>query len=108
MSELVLNSSILSIRIDLNFVFSDNFRGTSFFIGKNCRDAVNSGRGDFTPIFLSEVPHLFRRNIIQVDVALIMVSPPDSHGFCSMGTSIDTTRAALQKAEYVIGLNNFG
>lgn len=86
--------------------YAGHFRSTSFFIGKNCRDAINSGRGDFTPIFLSEVPKLFRKNIIQVDVALITVSPPDSHGFCSMGTSIDTTRAALQKAEYVIAQIN--
>jgi len=79
------------------------FRSNSLFIGGNCRAAVNEGRGDFTPIFLSEVPLLFRRKILNLDVALIQVSPPDNHGFCTLGPSVDTTRAAIQNARFIIG-----
>ncbi|ESN95111.1 hypothetical protein HELRODRAFT_114851 [Helobdella robusta] len=86
--------------------YKDHFRSNSLFIGSNMREAVNSGRADFTPIFLSEIPLLFRRNIVSLDVALITVSPPDQHGFCSMGTSVDCTRAALQKADYVVAQVN--
>ena len=69
------------------------------------RDAVNDGRGDFTPIFLSEIPLLFNRRIINIDVALIQVSPPDKHGFCTLGPCVDCTRAAIQNAKYIIGIN---
>nr|XP_006812038.1 PREDICTED: uncharacterized protein LOC100372560 [Saccoglossus kowalevskii] len=82
------------------------FRSNSFFIGGNCREAVNAGRADFTPIFLGEIPLLFRRNIINLDVALIMVSRPDDHGFCTLGPSVDCTRAAIQNAKHIIGLVN--
>ena len=74
------------------------------FIGANCRDAVNEGRADYMPIFLSDIPLLFRRNIIELDVALIQVTPPDKHGFCSLGGGVDCTRSALQNAKYIIGL----
>lgn len=79
------------------------FRSNSLFIGANCRKAVNEGRADFTPIFLSEIPLLFQRKIIDLDVALIQVSPPDKHGFCTLGPSVDCTRAAIQNAKYIIG-----
>lgn len=79
------------------------FRSNSLFIGANCRKAVNDGRADFTPIFLSEIPLLFQRKIIDLDVALIQVSPPDKHGFCTLGPSVDCTRAAIQNAKYIIG-----
>ncbi|CAD5124898.1 DgyrCDS13149 [Dimorphilus gyrociliatus] len=82
------------------------FRSNSLFIGGNCREAVNSGRADFTPIFLSEIPHLFRRKIINLDVAIIQVSPPDKHGFCSLGPSVDCTRAAIQNAKHIIAQVN--
>ena len=82
------------------------FRANSLFTGENCRQAIRDGRGDFTPIFLSEIPHLFRRKIINLDVALIQVSGPDKHGFCSLGPSVDCTRAAIQNAKYIIGLCN--
>jgi acyl-CoA hydrolase len=82
------------------------FRSNSLFIGANCRQAVNEGRGDFTPIFLGEVPLLFRRKIINLDAALIQVSPPDEHGFCTLGPSVDTARAAVQNAKYIIGQVN--
>lgn len=64
---------------------------------------MNEGRADFTPIFLSEIPLLFHRKIIDLDVALIQVSPPDKHGFCTLGPSVDCTRAAIQNAKYIIG-----
>ncbi|XP_013383090.1 uncharacterized protein LOC106153636 [Lingula anatina] len=82
------------------------FRSNSFFIGDNCREAVNDGRADFVPIFLSEIPLLFRRNLITLDVALISVSSPDEHGFCTLGPSVDCARAALQNARYIIALVN--
>lgn len=79
------------------------FRSNSFFVGANSREAINSGRGDFVPVFLSEIPLLFHRKIVPVDVALLQITPADSHGYCSLGTSVDCTRAALQHAKYVIG-----
>jgi len=82
------------------------FRSNSLFIGANCRDAIASGRADTTPIFLSEIPLLFRRKIYKLDVALIHVSPPDAHGFCSLGVSVDCTRSAIQEAKYIIALVN--
>ncbi|XP_014663113.1 PREDICTED: 4-hydroxybutyrate coenzyme A transferase-like [Priapulus caudatus] len=82
------------------------FRSNSLFIGPNVRSAVNEGRADFIPIFLSEIPLLFRRNLVQLDVALISVSPPDKHGFCTLGPSVDCTRAAVQNAKVIIGLIN--
>jgi acyl-CoA hydrolase len=82
------------------------FRDNSLFIGANCRKAVNEGRADSTPVFLGEIPLLFQRRIINIDVALIMVSPPDEHGFCSLGTSVDCTRAAIQNAKYIIAQSN--
>lgn len=64
---------------------------------------MNEGRADCMAIFLSEIPQLFRRNIIDLDCALLTVSPPDGKGYCSLGTSVDITRSALQNAKYVIG-----
>jgi len=81
------------------------FRSNSLFIGSNVRGSVNEGRADFTPIFLSEVPLLFRRKILNLDVALIQVSPPDNHGFCTLGPSVDTTRAAIQNAKFIVGMS---
>lgn len=86
--------------------FDGIFRSNSLFTGANCREAVNEGRADFTPIFLSEIPLLFQRKIIDLDVALIQVSPPDKHGFCTLGPSVDCTRSAIQNAKYIIGLVN--
>ncbi|XP_022085523.1 uncharacterized protein LOC110976507 [Acanthaster planci] len=82
------------------------FRDNSMFTGGNARTAIAEGRGDYTPIFLSEIPLLFRRRVLPLDVALVHVSPPDSHGFCSMGISVDVTRAATQSAKYIIGQVN--
>jgi acyl-CoA hydrolase len=82
------------------------FRSNSLFIGANLRKAVNEGRADFTPIFLSEIPLLFQRKILNLDVALIQVSPPDKHGFCTLGPSVDTTRSAIKNAKYIIAQVN--
>jgi acyl-CoA hydrolase len=83
-----------------------SFRTRALFVGANVRAAVASGEADYLPIFLSEVPALFRRRIIPLDAALIQVSPPDKHGFCSLGVSVDATRAAVQTARIVIAQLN--
>lgn len=84
----------------------DIFRSNSLFVGGNCRQAIADGRGDYTPIFFSEFPLVFTREIIKPDVALVQVTPADIHGYHSLGTSIDCTRAALQHAKYIIGQVN--
>jgi 4-hydroxybutyrate CoA-transferase len=84
----------------------DSFHVTSLFIGANVRKAVEEGRADYVPIFLSEMPNLFKRGIMPLDVALITVSPPDRHGFCSLGTSVDVSRHAVLHAKYVIAQIN--
>ncbi len=81
-------------------------RMNSLFTGANVREAVNAGRGDWTPIFLSEIPGLFKNGHIPVDVALIHISPPDSHGFCSYGVSTDTTIAACKVAKIIVAMVN--
>jgi len=83
-----------------------HFRHNALFIGKNVRDAVNDGRADFTPIFLSEIPGLFYRRILPIDVALIQVSPPDEHGFCSFGVGVECTKPATEVAEIIIAQVN--
>jgi len=81
-------------------------RLNSLFTGTNVREAVNTGRADWMPIFLSEIPGLFKNGHIPVDVALIQVSPPDSHGFCSFGVSTDTTIAACKAAKIIVAMVN--
>jgi 4-hydroxybutyrate CoA-transferase len=81
---------------------SEAFRVKSLFVGANVRPAVNDGRADFIPVFLSEIPRLFRERIIDLDVALLQVSPPDKHGFCTLGISVDTSLAAAQSARKLI------
>ncbi|VEL16340.1 unnamed protein product [Protopolystoma xenopodis] len=85
---------------------ANHFRSSSFFVATNCREAVSSGIADYIPIFLSEIPLLFRQKLIALDYALISVSPPDEHGFCSLGTSVDIVRPAIQNAKYIIGQVN--
>ena len=82
--------------------FLRNFRHNSFFVGDSTREAVNAGLADYTPIFLSQVPDLFRRRFIPIDVALVQVSPPDANGYMSLGVSVDITRAAVESASRVI------
>ncbi len=83
-----------------------HFRHNAMFIGANVREAVNDGRADYTPIFLSEIESLFESGEMVIDVALIQVSPPDSHGFCSFGVGVDTTLTAAKKARFVIAQVN--
>ncbi len=77
------------------------FRVKSLFVGSNLRPLIDYDRFDYIPCFLSEIPQLFRQRKIDLDAALIHVSPPDSHGYCSLGTSVDVTRGALDSAHYV-------
>ncbi|QJD77060.1 acetyl-CoA hydrolase/transferase family protein [Spirosoma rhododendri] len=86
--------------------YQESFRPNSFFIGANMRKQLNAGIGDYVPVFLSEVPLLFSRKILPIDVALIQVSPPDAHGYCSLGPSVDVSLAAIQSAKYVIAQIN--
>jgi 4-hydroxybutyrate CoA-transferase len=83
-----------------------HFRHKAFFTGANVRQAVHEGRAEFIPIFLSEVPLLFKRNIVSVDVALLNVSPPDEHGFCSYGVDVGTIKTAAEKAKIIIAQVN--
>lgn len=82
------------------------FRINSLFVSANIREAVNDGRGDYIPIFLSEIPVLFRRGILPLDVAMVHVSPPDKHGYCSLGVSVDVASTAIKTAKYVIAQIN--
>lgn len=84
----------------------DSFHVNSFFIGKNVRHTLKAGNGSYTPVFLSELPLLFKRNIIDLDVALIHVSVPDRHGYCSLGVSVEATLAAIDNAKIVIAQIN--
>ena len=84
----------------------ESFRVNALFVGANVRDAINSGESSYIPVFLSETSNLFRRGILPLDVALIQVSPPDRHGFCSLGVSVDCSRAAVQAAKFVIAQVN--
>lgn len=78
------------------------FRHLAFFIGENVREAVQDGRADFIPVFLSEIPRLIRSRQIRIDAALIQVSPPDRHGFVSLGVSVDVVRAAVDSAPLIL------
>ena len=80
----------------------ESFRVNNLFVGRNVRKAVQEGRADFIPIFLSEVPFLFKSRIIDLDVAMFQVSPPDHNGFCTLGVSVDTSLAAAQSARILI------
>jgi acyl-CoA hydrolase/ribosomal protein S18 acetylase RimI-like enzyme len=86
--------------------FSSNFRHNSFFISNNTREAVNKGVADYTPIFLSKVPDLIRRGLVPIDVALVQTSPPDDHGYMSLGVSVDIVKAAAEMASLVIAQVN--
>ncbi|MDO5971623.1 acetyl-CoA hydrolase/transferase C-terminal domain-containing protein [Flavivirga aquimarina] len=84
----------------------DSFHVNSFFIGNNVRHTLTEGNGSYTPVFLSELPLLFKRNILPLDVALIHVSVPDKHGYCSLGVSVEATLAAIDNAKIVIAQVN--
>jgi acyl-CoA hydrolase len=94
---------------DVNFDRPEHrksFFFNSLFVSAATRAVANSDDGDYVPIFLSQIPQLFRKNILPIDVALIQVSPPDAHGFCSLGTSVDIARAAVDTAKQVIAQVN--
>src|SRR3990172_5093936 len=82
--------------------WGENFRHNALSIGPNVRDAVAEGRADYTPIFLGEIPRLFETGRVPIDVALIQVSPPDAHGYCSYGVSVDIVKPAAENADVVI------
>jgi len=86
--------------------YRKSFFMNSLFVSASTRSVVNSDDGDYVPIFLSQIPQLFRKNILPLDVALLQVSPPDAHGFCSLGTSVDVARAAVDVAKIVIAQVN--
>ncbi|ENA1797043.1 acetyl-CoA hydrolase/transferase family protein [Flavobacterium psychrophilum] len=85
---------------------SESFHVNSFFIGKNVRHTLVAGNGSYTPVFLSELPYLFRKNVVPLDVVFIHVSPPDIHGYCSLGVSVEATLAAIENAKTVIAQVN--
>ncbi|MBM4332864.1 MAG: GNAT family N-acetyltransferase [Deltaproteobacteria bacterium] len=91
-----------------NEKFKYNFRHNSFFVGANSREAVNQGMADYTPIFLAHVPDLIYRGMVPIHVALVQTSPPDAHGYMSLGISVDIVKAAVEKASIVIAqVNNY-
>lgn len=86
--------------------YKASFHVNSFFIGPNVRHTLAAGNGSYTPVFLSELPILFKKNILPIDVAMIQVSPPDRHGYCSLGVSVEATLAAIDNAKHVIAQVN--
>lgn len=86
--------------------YLNHFFFNSLFVSANVRNVANSELGDYVPVFLSQIPQLFKRNILPIDVALIQVSPPDRHGFCTLGTSVDIARAAVDTARIIIAQVN--
>jgi acyl-CoA hydrolase len=103
--ELVSITNIGDIDFD-NPLYRKSFFFNSLFVSANTRAVANSSDGDYVPIFLSQIPQLFRRNILPIDVAIVHVSPPDQHGFCSLGTSVDIARAAVDTAKKIIAQVN--
>ncbi|MCG9894207.1 MAG: hypothetical protein MH204_01870 [Fimbriimonadaceae bacterium] len=85
---------------------AESFFVNNLFIGANVRQAVRDGRADYVPVFLSEVPVLFRQGVLPLDVALMTVAPPDSHGYVSLGVSVDAALAAVESAKIKIALIN--
>lgn len=103
--ELIAISTYGTINWDRPLVH-DSFYLNSLFVSANVREWVNGNYADYVPVFLSEIPLLFRRNILKIDVAMMHVSPPDKHGYCTLGTSVDASLSALQCAGKVIALVN--
>ncbi|APU68331.1 MAG: acetyl-CoA hydrolase/transferase C-terminal domain-containing protein [Christiangramia sp.] len=105
------NVELIQIHTEGNALYTQepynaSFKTNSCFVGGNVRKAVNSNFGAYIPIFLSEIHVLFRRNILPLDYAFIQVSPPDKHGYCSLGVSVDITLPAIQNAKKVIAQVN--
>ena len=89
-----------------NAAWRESFFVNSLFVSACNRKVVNSLDGDYVPIFLSQIPQLFRKSVMPLDVALIQVSPPDKHGFCTLGTSVDIGKAAIETARHIVALVN--
>lgn len=110
-SKELFNVELVSISLQGDAIVADpgykeNFRINSLFVSPNIRTAVNEGRADYVPIFLSEIPILFKRNILPLDFAMVQVSPPDKHGYCSLGVSVDVALAAVRSSKHVIAQVN--
>jgi acyl-CoA hydrolase len=103
--ELVFISVYGDIQVDKP-EYASHFHINSLFVSASIRQAVAEGRADYVPVFLSEIPELFKRNVLPIDVALIQVSLPDKHGYCSLGVSVDIARSAVDTAKYVIAQIN--
>ena len=103
--ELVSITTLGNINFN-NPLYRNSFFVNSLFVSENSRSVINSTHGDYIPIFLSQIPQLFKENILPIDVAIIQVSPPDAHGYCSLGTSVDVARAAVNTAAHVIAQVN--
>ncbi|MCB0698317.1 MAG: acetyl-CoA hydrolase/transferase family protein [Chitinophagales bacterium] len=103
--ELIAISTYGNIEWDTPQV-KESFYLNSLFVSANVRDWVNSPYGDYVPVFLSEIPTLFKENILPLDVAIVQVSPPDQHGYCTLGTSIDAAWTAVRTAKKVIAQVN--
>ncbi len=102
---------ILSIHTEgeapyLDDKYEDNFKVNTFFVGGNIRQAVASGRANYIPTFLSEIPQMLKSGMMPIDVAMVQVSPPDKHGYCSIGVSVDVTNTAIDTAKHVIAQVN--
>src|SRR6478609_35017 len=85
-----------------------HFRHRALFVGPNARAAVNEGRADYVPVFLSDIPQLFESRALPLDVVLVNATPPDAHGFCSLGTSVEAMHAAIRAAKTVVVQLNRG
>lgn len=103
--ELVSTTTLGDVDFDTE-VYRKSFFFNSLFVSAATRAVANSSRGDYVPIFLSQIPQLFYGNILPIDVALVQVSPPDKHGYCSLGTSVDIAKAAVETAKIVIAQVN--
>lgn len=86
--------------------YADCFRVNSFFIGQNVRDMIQEGLGSYTPILLSNIPHLFNTGLLPIDVALIQTTPPNKHGKVSLGISVDIVKSAVENASLIIAQVN--
>ncbi len=102
----ILHAWTMGIAPYMDEKFTPNFRANALFIGTTDRDAVNKGFVDYTPVFLSRVPELFYRRLLPIDVAMIQTSPPDKHGYMSLGISVDMTKEAVTSAPLVIAQVN--
>jgi acyl-CoA hydrolase len=103
--EITSISMLGDIRIS-DEAYADSFYFNSLFVSDNIRNAVAAGQGHYIPVFLSEISLLFKRGILPLDIALIQVSPPDRHGFCSLGVSVDIALSAVKAARHVIAQVN--